>query len=100
MPRRSRAWRSFPPKSSISAVTLDNLRKRCQTHEHPDGGETGRAGVSQRRETRIADAANRDDRQRRTRAHLAQRIESRDRMSGRLSLGWKDGAEQQVVAST
>src|SRR6185436_5218423 len=48
MPRRSRAWRSFPPKSSICEATLDNLRKRCQTHEHADGGKTGRAGLAQR----------------------------------------------------
>src|SRR5437899_12153331 len=81
MPRRSRAWRSFPPKSSISAVTLDNLRKGCQTHEHADRRETRGARVAHRRGARFGDSTDGDHRQRRPRADLPKRVESRDRMA-------------------
>src|SRR6185436_12874013 len=82
MPRRSRAWRSFPPKSSISAVTLDNLRKGCQTHEHADRRETRRARVAHGRHALPGDAANRDHRKRRSSADVPERIEAGDRMAG------------------
>src|SRR3954469_17828577 len=84
MPRRSRAWRSFPPKSSISAVTLDNLRNGCQTHEEAHGRETRGARVAAARRALGGHAANRDHGKRRMRANLAQRLESRDRMIFRL----------------
>ena len=99
MPRRSRAWRSFPPKSSISAVTLDNLRKGCQTHVHPDGGETGRAGLrtAAARASFIPPIAITGTG--RACADLPEGVESRDGMAVRLPIGGKDGAEHQVVAS-
>src|SRR5262249_33725509 len=99
IPRRSRAWRSFPPKSSMAPVTLDNLRKRRQTHEHPAGRETGGPGGLDVFPARPIHAANRDDRQRRAPAHVLQRVEAGDRMSLGLSRRGKDRAEHQVVAS-
>src|SRR5436309_13138611 len=100
MPRRSRAWRSFPPKSSISAVTLDNLRKGCQTHEHADGRETGRARLAYGRGAPFADPANGDHRESRSRADIPERIDPCDAMTFRLSVRGKDGAEEQVVAGS
>src|SRR3954451_21533304 len=97
MPRRSRAGRSFPPKSSMCAVTLDNLRKRCQTHEQFYRGEARRAGIDDRRDSRSIDAADRDDRQRRPRAHRAQRLEPGHGMLRRLPRRTEDGAEEQIV---
>src|SRR3954454_4776508 len=99
IPRRSRARRSFPPKSSICAATLDNLRKRCQTHEEFDRGKSRGAGVGDLAHARSIDAADRDHRQGRARTDGAQRLDAGDAMRGRLAGRRKDGAEEQVVAA-
>src|SRR6188508_3584222 len=98
IPRRSRAWRSFPPKSSMSAATLDNLGKTCQTHEQFDRRVSRGAGAGDRLQPRSIDAPDRDDRERRARARRAEDVESGDGMSRRFACGGKDGAEQQIVA--
>src|SRR5262245_12391620 len=100
IPRRSRAWRSFPPKSSMGAVTLDNLLKRCQTHEQPDGCETRGARGFDLLRARSVDAANRNHRQRRSAADRFQRVDASDRMSLGLARGRKHRAEHQVVAAS
>ena len=66
--------------------------------KNADGGEPGRAGVTNERGVPLGDPANRDDRQRRTDAHLRQRLEPRHWMAGGLAFRRKDGAEQQIVA--
>src|SRR6188508_3756402 len=90
IPRRSRAWRSFPPKSSIScAATL---------HEHPDGRKARGAGFLYVIEAGFVDSANRDYRQPRLPARRAQRVESGNRMPVRLARRREHRAEGQVVA--
>src|SRR6187455_816984 len=90
IPRRSRAWRSFPPKSSINcAATL---------HEHPDSRKAGGARFLYGLEPGFVDSTNRDHGQPRLPAGRAQRVEAGNRMPVRLARRREHGAEHQVVA--
>src|SRR5688500_17650843 len=77
IPRRSRASRSFPPKSVVTAVNLDTPIRTCQRVPQPgyrcpdvtrfrkeaDGRNPGRAGRSHLRRSRLVEATDRENRQ-------------------------------------
>src|SRR5436190_22073050 len=75
MPRRSRAWRSLPPKSPIAATL----------HEPADGRQARGARTRDIRLTFGRDAADGHHRHRRARARAGQGLEPGDRMVRRLA---------------
>src|SRR5688500_8575589 len=112
IPRRSRASRSLPPKSVVTAVNLDTPIRACQRAtqgghgrsdvlgigEEADRRDSRRAGRDGFRRAIFSDAADRKHGQLHTVAHSTEGIDTGNGMVRGFASRREDCTKQQVVA--